>query len=59
MALYGWFFFVGVAGILLIGALLMVPSDRAHTKRRLEIIQKRIEKKEAEPGNSKPEKESQ
>lgn len=53
MALYGWFYFVGVAGILLIGALLMVPGDRAHTKRRLEIIQKRIKKKEAEQNSNK------
>lgn len=56
MALYGWFYFVGVAGLLLVGALLMVPGDRAHTKRRLEMIQNRIKKKEAEQNSKQADK---
>ena len=46
MVLYGWWYLIGVAAIVVFWAIFMAPAERRHFKRRLDLIQKRIRRKE-------------
>ena len=44
MVLYGWWYLIGVAVIVLFWAIFIAPGERKHFKRRLDLLQKRIRK---------------
>ena len=48
MVLYGTWYLLGVAAIVVIWGIFVAPAERAHHRRRMDLIQKRIRKKEKE-----------
>ena len=56
MVLYGWWYLIGVAGVVVFWGLFIAPAERAHHKRRLEMIQRRIRDKERRRAGSTTER---
>ena len=53
MVLYGTWYLIGVAAIVVIWGLFVAPAERAHWRRRMDLIQERIRKKEMETQDRK------
>ena len=57
MVLYGWWYLIGVAIVVLVYLVYIGPSESRHWKRRIKLVQDRLQKKEEEQKTRKEKKE--